>query len=104
VILRREVFEKVGFLDENFTPAWYEDDDYSFRVLYAGYKNAIANRSFVFHNQSTTSSKLPEKEKIIERNRQYFYDKHPLGKCFHEMYKKNYTSAMIKKFFVLKFR
>ncbi len=78
--MRREVLEKVGFLDENFGLAWYEDDDYTLRVLYQGYKPAIANNVFLFHNHyQGTSVKFhltDEGKKLFERNRKYFEDKH----------------------------
>lgn len=79
--MRRDIFEKVGFLDENFGMAWFEDDDYSLRVLYAGYKPAIANGIFVYHNHSQTSSKLYDStsgKEIFEKNLRYFKSKHIL--------------------------
>ena len=36
-LFKREVFEKVGFLDEQFSPGNFEDDDYSLRILQKGY-------------------------------------------------------------------
>jgi GT2 family glycosyltransferase len=83
-IVRREVFEKIGLLDENFTPAFYEDDDYLFRSLYAGFRNGYVNTSFVYHNHQTSTGGLPEKEAILKRNKEYFFDKHYLGKYFYE--------------------
>jgi len=35
-VLPRKVFEKVGPLDENFYPAYYEDNDYCRRIALAG--------------------------------------------------------------------
>lgn len=77
--MRKEIFEKVGFLDENFGMAWFEDDDYSLRVIYAGYKPAIAKGVFVYHNHSQTSSKLYDSisgKELYEKNLSYFKDKH----------------------------
>ena len=77
--MRREVFEKVGFLDEKFGLAWYEDDDYTLRVLYNGYKAAIARNIFIFHNHSQTSSKLANSatgNALMEKNKLYFEKKH----------------------------
>ncbi|MBQ8465994.1 MAG: glycosyltransferase family 2 protein [Alphaproteobacteria bacterium] len=77
--MRREVFEKVGFLDENFGRAWYEDADYTLRVLYNGYKPAFANNIFIFHNHSQTSGKFAqtkEAEELFKKNRAYFENKH----------------------------
>ena len=39
LLIKRKVIEQVGELDERFSPGNYEDDDYSLRVLLAGYHN-----------------------------------------------------------------
>jgi len=85
VCLRRKVFEEVGFLDEAFTPAYYEDDDYCLRVLYKGYKNAILLNTFVFHNHCQTSGKLSNRVEIRKRNRLYFYDKHIIAQYIGQL-------------------
>lgn len=76
VCMRRDVFEKVGYLDEEFSPAYYEDDDYCLRVLYQGYKNAVLKNTFIFHNHCQTSGKMPDRDEIRKRNRNYYYQKH----------------------------
>lgn len=78
VIIKKETVDKVGFFDENFSPAFWEDNDYSFRAAYLGYALAYTNSAFVYHNHGTTSSAV--KSEIFERNKQYFFKKHPLGK------------------------
>lgn len=78
VIVKRAVVDKIGLMDENYTPAFWEDQDYIMRMFYAGFSAATSNRSFIFHNHSTTSSSV--KTEIYERNREYFFKKHPLGK------------------------
>ena len=87
VIIKREVIEKIGLMDENYTPAFWEDQDYCLRALYAGYSLATSNLAFVFHTHSTTSSAISKE--IFEKNRQYFYKKHPLGKWIWEHKRSN---------------
>ncbi len=84
VVIRRETFEKVGYLDERFTPAFFEDDDYCFRSLYAGYRNGYVNTAFIFHNHCATTGNMEGRKKLIERNRKYFYEKHYLGQYIYE--------------------
>jgi N-acetylglucosaminyl-diphospho-decaprenol L-rhamnosyltransferase len=36
LMIRREVFDEIGPLDEQFSPAWFEDDDYCARLAAAG--------------------------------------------------------------------
>lgn len=84
VMLRRSTFEAIGFLDEDFSPAFFEDDDYSFRSLYAGFINGYVNTTFLFHNHCTTSGSLPNRKALIAKNQSLFFKKHYLGKCIYE--------------------
>jgi len=38
VIFTRKLVERIGYMDENFYPAYYEDDDYAIRIHYSGLK------------------------------------------------------------------
>ncbi len=57
VIVRRDVFNRVGDWDELYNPGYYDDDDYSYRVLKAGYRNAVCWNSFIIHRSSQTFKK-----------------------------------------------
>ena len=87
VIIKKEVVDKVGLFDENYSPAFWEDNDYSFRAAYLGYSLAYTNSAFIYHNHGTTSSAV--KSEIFERNKQYFFKKHPLGKWIWEHKRSN---------------
>lgn len=56
LLVRREVLERVGLLDDNFFMYW-EDTEYSFRIRKAGYRLAVAPRSRVWHKESAALSK-----------------------------------------------
>jgi len=49
LLVRRNVVDQVGLLDERFSPGNYEDNDYSLRVLTAGYRNILCKNSFILH-------------------------------------------------------
>lgn len=84
VMMRRRVLEKVGLLDEAYSPAFFEDDDYSMRSLYAGFLNGYVNTAFVYHNHCTTSGRMSDRRELLDRNRRIFYDKHYLGRVLYE--------------------
>ena len=79
--MTRKTFEKVGYFDENFGLAWFEDDDYTIRTLLAGLKIAIAQDIFIYHNHSKSTSniaKTKEGKELFEKNRKYFEKKHTI--------------------------
>ncbi|MBP3820245.1 glycosyltransferase family 2 protein [bacterium] len=94
VIVKKEVIDKIGLFDEAFSPAFWEDNDLSFRAMYCGYSLAYTNFAFIFHNHSTTSSSVPSE--ISERNKRYFFKKHPLGRYIWEHKRTNLIKDMMK--------
>ena len=77
VAMRRDVFEKVGGLDERFEIGMFEDDDYARRVRLAGYRMTCVRDSFVHHWQKASFRLLGEPEylKLYHRNRRRFDEK-----------------------------
>ncbi len=49
LLIRREVIDRVGLLDEGFGLGNFEDDDYCRRALGAGFRAVIARDAFVHH-------------------------------------------------------
>ncbi len=75
LLIRREVYEKIGPLDERFGKGTFEDDDYSLRIRRAGYKLAIAAGTYVHHFGSMTNRLNPEYHQLLVDNQQKFMDK-----------------------------
>lgn len=71
VMLRREVYEKVGDLDEAFGIGFFEDDDYCRRVEQAGWTIACADDVFIHHNLSASFNKLKQetRQRLFEQNK-----------------------------------
>ena len=49
LLIRHDAFEKIGMLDERFTPGNYEDNDYGLRIIEAGFKNILCHNCLIFH-------------------------------------------------------
>ncbi len=76
LLIKREVIEQVGVLDERFSPGNYEDDDYSLRVLMAGYHNILCKNSFIIHFGNTSfKSNSMDLTGISRRNQQLLNQK-----------------------------
>lgn len=54
MLIKREVLERVGGLDERFFPGNYEDDDLSLRIRIAGYALWVAQDVFIYHKGQGT--------------------------------------------------
>ncbi|HMO16539.1 MAG TPA: glycosyltransferase [Oligoflexia bacterium] len=60
VAFRKEILEKVGYLDESFGIGMFEDDDYATRVRAAGFRVVCAEDVFVHHYGSVSFNQLPK--------------------------------------------
>jgi len=80
VAIRRQVLDKIGFLDENFGIGMFEDDDYCARVRKGGFTIAVAEDCFVYHKGSVSFGKLAMERyrELFEKNKAYFRQKHGL--------------------------
>jgi GT2 family glycosyltransferase len=53
-LLSLKAIKKVGYFDEKFYPAYFEDNDYHYRIKLAGLKAVKTNRALFFHFGSRT--------------------------------------------------
>lgn len=87
MLIRREVYEKVGDMDERFSPGNYEDDDYSMRIRQAGYELLLCEDTFIHHFGSVSFGVISEKKrdefiKLNAVNRQKFLEKYHLDEHY----------------------
>lgn len=57
-LIARDYFEKVGFFDENFIPAWYEDNDSHYRAQLLGYREVCTNLAPMVHIGGVSTSMM----------------------------------------------
>lgn len=72
MLIKKEVFDKVGFLDETYFPGNFEDNDYCLRIITAGYKLLLCHDTFVHHYGSASFSINSSYNKILETNKKIF--------------------------------
>ena len=77
VAMTRELYQKIGGLDERFGQGFFEDDDYCQRACAASAKVAIAEDVFVHHHLSASFDKLGDKRKqeLFARNKKLYEEK-----------------------------
>ncbi len=76
MLVKKEVFQKVGFFDENYF-LYDEDTDFCFRVKKNGYKICVEPDSKIYHKVKGSTSKLVSTLPLYyeTRNRLYFAKK-----------------------------
>jgi GT2 family glycosyltransferase len=76
MLVKREVIDAIGVLDERFGPGGYEDYDYCLRVKQAGYKIMVASDVFIYHigGQGYKKNNL-DYDVLRSQNIQIFIDK-----------------------------
>jgi len=76
LLMKRDAVEKVGPLDERFSPGFCEDTDYSVRLIKAGYKLYLCRNVFVHHFGSASFNEMPEfSRNLLVSSRQKFLEK-----------------------------
>ena len=78
--IMRETIARVGYFDETFSPAYYEDIDYARRAALTGMTLHVDQRVLVEHERSSTYRSMSERDRQlsladVERNRLYFVTK-----------------------------
>lgn len=72
MIVKKEVIEKVGYLDEKYGMGYFDDTDYCKRAQSSGYITVRAKASYIYHKESQSFSKLKEKSEIFMENEKKF--------------------------------
>lgn len=54
ILVKREVIDRIGQLDEAFGMGYWDDDDFSMRAVLAGFKCVMANNVLVEHLRNST--------------------------------------------------
>ncbi len=72
MLIKREVIEKIGLLDESYEVGYFEEADYCRRAQKAGYRFARAKAAYVYHIERYTFDKRADREELFAKNRKLF--------------------------------
>ena len=82
----KSVSMEKDIMDDRYSPAYFEDDDLSVRILYAGYRNRIVHNALVYHkggsgfpegnvNGEKEEDLAQAKMELLQKSRKQFVDK-----------------------------
>jgi len=76
-LIKKEVIDRIGGLDERFNPGNFEDDDFCLRSNMAGFNTIVAQDVFIHHygSKSFREEGFEKYKQILEINKQKFVDK-----------------------------
>jgi len=93
-LLTKKVIEEIGFLDEKYSPAYYEESDFEMRAKGRGFKIFYAPKSLVYHKGGQTSKNIKSDyiTYVFYRNRiRFFFKYYPkwffLPRFFFDVFK-----------------
>jgi GT2 family glycosyltransferase len=79
MLIKRAVIDAIGYLDESFAPAYYEDTDYCFRAREAGFRVLYSPYSEIWHHSAVTADAVkqenPEFAAVAHRNDRIFRER-----------------------------
>lgn len=76
ILIKREVIEEIGVLDEEYGAGNFEDDDFCLRARLAGFGSMVAGEAFVYHEGSHSFKKNHiDYQKMMKRNLEIFKTK-----------------------------
>ena len=77
MLIKRELIEKIGYLDEQFGIGGFDDTDYSLRSHLAGYKSVCVYSSYVYHKEHESFRQMGDRKKIQSESEKRFFKKWP---------------------------
>lgn len=76
ILIKREVLNKIGLLDEAYSPGYVEDNDFSLRIISAGYRLMLCHDCFIHHYLGSEFRRdLSRFYPVLYKNRSVFKNK-----------------------------
>ncbi len=77
MLIKREVIDRIGYLDEVFGIGGFDDTDYSMRAHKAGYRSVCVHNSYVYHKQHVTFKSMGDRKVLVAPGEQAYFRKWP---------------------------
>ena len=74
-LIKKEMFNKFGLLDENFFLGFGADDDFCRRVFRGGHRLAINMQNIIYHEGRATLKEIPNWEEMAKKEKEYYIEK-----------------------------
>ncbi len=75
LVIKREVIQKTGYLDEAFGEGYWEDNDYSRRAQKAGFRCLRLLDTYVWHDVGGSFQKTADRKEKEEKNEVLYYQR-----------------------------
>ena len=72
MLVKRELFDKIGLFDEVYGMGNFEDSDFSRRAVQEGYRCVRARGAYVYHRENSSFRKLDTFDEGFRRNREIY--------------------------------
>lgn len=77
MLIKRDLIDKIGYLDEAFGIGGFDDTDYSMRAHKAGYRSVCVHDSYVYHKQHVSFSAMGDRKKLVAKGEAEYFRKWP---------------------------
>ena len=75
MVIRREVIDTLGPLDDIYHFGYFDDTDYCKRAQKAGFKTVLAKGAYIYHKGSVSFKKLADSGDLFEKNEKIFFER-----------------------------
>lgn len=94
MLIRREVMDRLGGLDEAYNPGYFEDDDLCAGIRSLGYKLMLCHNSYIYHVGSQSFKERDNLKEILLRGSRIFEKKWNLDAVRYSALTDNDIEAM----------
>lgn len=75
MFIKREVIQKIGYLEETLHKFFFEDTDFCKRAKKVGYVCVVANQAYVFHYEHKSFKNKKHRDQFFKKNQKWFFEK-----------------------------